>query len=110
MRPAAARVIITITILAVVIIGVGIVNSRYDGGFVAGLFIIVLPFVGLAYLLPLIIPVKCPTCSGRMRFQFAPQAITRVDETEPKEFYGYTCEKCSATHLWEGSTSGSSFD
>jgi DNA-directed RNA polymerase subunit RPC12/RpoP len=108
MRPRAARFIITVTVLAVAAVTVGVVNSRFDGGFFAGLIIIVVPFVGLSVLLPLLIPVKCPACSGKMRFHFTP----RMDSTdnEAKQMYGYVCEKCSATHLWEGSSSGSSFD
>jgi len=38
MRPTTARIIITLTILAVVIYGVGFINSAVHGSFIAGLF------------------------------------------------------------------------
>ena len=110
MRPTTARIIITVTILAVVVICVGVVNSSFHGSFIAGLFIIVLPFLALSYLLPLVIPVKCAKCGGRMRFRFTPQRVSRKSEAVAKEEYGYVCERCSTPHLWEGASSGSALD
>src|SRR5919199_5272983 len=107
MRPTTARIIITFTVLAAVALGVGIVNSTFHGSFIAGLFIIVLPFLVLSYLLPLAIPVRCRRCGGRMRFRFAPRRIALGGEARRDEVYGYVCEGCAAAQLWEGDASGS---
>lgn len=109
MKPTTARIIITATVFAVVILGVGIVNSSFHGSFVVGLFIIVLPFLVLSYSLPLVLPVKCMKCGGRMHFHFTPQRVEHENKAE-KEMYGYVCERCSTAHLWESASSESTLD
>ena len=108
MKPATARVVMTSFTLVVLIAGVVVVNSFYHGSFVVGLFLIVLPVLLLAYILPRLLPVRCPKCGNRMRFKRV--VIPIAKRPEPREFYGYECETCAQQYLWEGASSGSSLD
>jgi hypothetical protein len=69
---------------------------------------IVVPLLALAYLLPRLLPVKCPKCGARM--QFTRLVIPVAKSAEPREFFGYVCNNCSEKQLWEGASSGSSLD
>lgn len=89
-------------IAAVAIAGIVYVNARLEGGFVAGVLIIVLPVLVLSFVLPRALPVRCPNCAGRMRFHFR-----RVGE---KDLYSVVCERCADWHEWEGASSASSLD
>ena len=105
MTPSAARVVITVVLLFLVIAGVSIVNSFYGGSFALGMIIIVLPFLLLAHLLPRLLPVKCPKCRGRMRFRRIILPVAGADR--PGERYGFSCVSCPANHVWGGTSSGS---
>jgi hypothetical protein len=70
MKPIAARVLITVIVLAFVIVASVFVNSRFHGSFAAGIILLVLPFLALSFSLPYLLPVRCPKCSGKMRFHF----------------------------------------
>ena len=98
----------TLIILTVVGAGVVVVNSFFGGSFAVGLALIVLPFLLLAYLLPRLLPVKCPRCGARMRFKRIVLPIAR--SSEPRELYGYTCVSCPHEDLREATSSGSSLD
>lgn len=89
---------ITLALLSITIVGVVIVNSMYQGSFVVGLLVIALPVMFLAYLLPLIVPVKCQKCNGSMRFRFNPQRDRPVSEADNPNLYEYVCQECSATY------------
>ena len=112
MKPATARVVITVTCLSFVIAGVCVVNSSFGGSFLAGLLIIVLPLLGLSYLFPHILPVRCQTCRVRMSFHFVARGsrLPAAGAGKASELYGYVCESCQAQHLWEGVSSGSHLD
>src|SRR4029453_3649852 len=71
MSPTVARVVMTLAISAVVISAIILVNTRYHGSFLVGLFVIVLPFLVLSYVLPRLLPVRCPRCHARMRFRLS---------------------------------------
>ena len=103
MKPTAARVLITLIVLAFLISATTFVNSRFHGSFVGGIIIIVLPFLALSFSLPHLLPVRCPKCSGKMRFHF----LKKVDV---RQMYVYICERCAHRHDWEGASSGSSLD
>src|SRR5438874_7684281 len=60
MKPIAARVLITLIILAFVIGASVFVNSRFHGSFAAGIILLVLPFLALSFSLPYLLPVRCP--------------------------------------------------
>jgi|SRR5262249_39840473 len=108
MKPVTAHVAMILITLAVVGSGVVVVNSFFGGSFVVGLLLIVLPFLLLAFLLPRVLPVKCPKCGARMRFR---RVISPTGKpSEPRELYGYACESCPNDYFWEGASSGSSFD
>ena len=104
MRPIAARVLITLIVLAFVIGASVFVNSRFHGSFAAGIIVLVLPFLALSFSLPYLLPVRCPKCSGKMRFHFLKQ------KTDSRQMYAYICEQCTQRHEWEGASSGSSLD
>jgi len=104
MRVIAARVLITLIVLAFVI-GVSVfVNSRFHGSFAAGIIVLVLPFLALSFSLSYLLPVRCPKCSGKMRFHFLKQ------KTDSRQMYDYVCERCTQRHEWEGGSSGTSLD
>jgi len=98
----------TLIILTVVGTGVVVVNSFFGGSFAVGLALIVLPLLLLAYLLPRLLPVKCPRCGARMRFKRVVLPISR--SSQPRELYGYACVSCPHEDLREASSSGSSLD
>jgi DNA-directed RNA polymerase subunit RPC12/RpoP len=104
MKPIAARVLITLIVLAFVIGASVFVNSRFHGSFAAGIIVIVLPFLALSFSLPYLLPVRCPKCSGKMRFNFLKQ------KTDSRQMYAYICERCIQRHEWEGASSGSALD
>ena len=104
MKPIAARVLITVIVLAFVIVASVFVNSRFHGSFAAGIIPLVLPFLALSFSLPYLLPVRCPKCSGKMRFHFL------KPKTDSRQMYAYVCERCTQRHEWEGASSGSSLD
>ena len=104
MKPIVARVLITLIVLTFVIGASVFVNSRFQGSFAAGIIVIVLPFLALSFSLPYLLPVRCPKCSGRMRFHFLKQ------KTDSRQRYAYVCERCTQRHEWEDASSGSSLD
>jgi hypothetical protein len=104
MKPITARVFITPIVLAFVIGASVFVNSRFHGSFAAGIFVLVLPFRALSFSLPYLLLVRCPKCSGKMRFHFLKQ------KTDSPQMYAYVCERCTQRHEWEGASSGSSLD
>jgi hypothetical protein len=104
MKPIAARVFITLIVLAFVIGASVFVNSRFHGSFAAGIILLVLPFLALSFSLPYLLPVRCPKCSGKMRFHFLKQ------KADSQRRYAYVCERCTQRHEWEGALSGSSLD
>lgn len=108
MNPRAARAVMTIAVLAVAAVGVWIVNARFEGAFLPGLLLIVVPVLALSHVLPKLLPVRCPGCGGRMRFHFLPAQATKPSQAS--DLYGYRCERCTTEHLWEGTSSGSFMD
>ena len=70
----------------------------------AGIIVLVLSFLALSFSLPYLLPVRCPKCSGKMRFRFLKQ------KTDSRQMYAYICEQCTQRHEWEGASSGSSLD
>jgi hypothetical protein len=104
MKPIAARVLITLIVLAFVIGASVFVNSRFHGSFAAGIIVLVLPFLALSFSLPYLLPVRCPKCSGKMRFHFLKQ------KTDSPQMYAYVCDRCTQRHEWEAASSSSSFD
>jgi hypothetical protein len=93
----------TLVVSAVAIAGIVFVNSRFDGGFLAGLLLIVAPVLFLVVALPRTLPVRCPDCGGKMRFGFRRR-------TDSQDLYSYQCEQCAHRHEWEGSSSPASLD
>ncbi len=104
MKPIAARVLITLIVLAFVIGASVFVSSRFHSSFAAGIIVLVLPFLALSFSLPYLLPVRCPKCSGKMRFHFLKQ------KTDSRQMYAYVCDRCTERHEWEGASSSSSFD
>ena len=104
MKPIAARVFITLIVLPFAVGASVFVNSRFHGSFVAGIFVLVLPFLALSFSLPYLLPVRCPKCLGKMRFHFLKQ------KTDSPQMYAYVCERCTQRYEWEGASSGSSLD
>ena len=102
MTPIAARTVMILIVGLVTISAIVLVNSRFHGSFLIGLLVIVLPLLILSYLLPRVLPVRCPNCGGKMQFRFR-----RLEE---KDFYSYVCSNCANHHEWEGASSGSSLD
>ena len=105
----------TAVIFAVVVVGVFVANSApFDGRFLPGLLIVVAPFLLLAFLLPRVIPVRCPRCNGRMRFHWLGSeraAHIRQDQaSQRRNLFAYTCDACGERHVWEGSDSGHGLD
>lgn len=104
MKPQVARW----TMVAVVVFTAGylchVANSApFNGEFLPGLMIVVLPVLALSFVLPKIIPVSCPKCNTRMPFRFK-------RSTEAEWLFGYTCDRCGNDYTWSGASSGSSFD
>jgi hypothetical protein len=108
MKPGTARIVLTLILLAFVIAGVVVVNSYFGGSFWVGLLLIVLPFLLLAYVLPHLLPVRCPKCGARMRFKRGRLPAGKPDQ--PGESFGYVCTACPQKNLWEGASSDSSLD
>jgi hypothetical protein len=105
----------TAMILVVVAVAVLVANSPpFNGRFLPGILIVVLPFLLLAFLLPKVIPVCCPNCNGRMRFRWLGTKRsdpTSKNQTERKpDLYAYVCDACGEQHAWEGSDSGHGLD
>lgn len=92
----------TIILSAVAIAGITLVNSRFDGSFVVGLLLIVVPVLLLAFVLPHLLPVRCSQCGRGMRF-----SSRRVRDID---LYAYVCPGCSHRYEWEGSSSPASLD
>ena len=90
----------TLAISAVVISAIILVNTRYHGSFLVGLFVIVLPFLVLSYVLLRVLPVCCPRCHARMRFR-----LSQIDDR--RQLFAYVCDRCKTGHEWEGASSGS---
>jgi len=107
MKPTTARAVMIVITLGVVIVGVVVVNSRFHGGFLAGVVLIVAPLLTLSFLLPHLLPVRCPRCGGKMRFHFLRPASNPGNEPSR---YAYVCQRCLERHEWEGASSGSSLD
>ena len=90
----------TLVISAVVISAIISVNTRYHGSFLVGSLVIVLPFLVLSYVLPRLLPVRCPRCHARMRFR-----LSQIDDR--RQLFAYVCDRCKTGHEWEGASSGS---
>ena len=103
MRPAAARVVMILTVSAIALSAITLVNTRYHGSFLVGLLAIVVPVLVLSFALPHVLPVRCALCHTRMRFR-----STLVDEH--RRMFAYVCDHCQNRHEWEGASSGSTLD
>ena len=106
MKPATARVLMTVIILGYVIAASVFVNSRFHGSFAVGLIVIIVPFLVLSFSLPYLLPVRCVRCGGKMHFHFKGAKRDKSGE----HLYAYVCECCDERHEWEGASSGPSLD
>lgn len=91
----------TLLVAATAIAAICIVNSQFHGEFFAGLMLIVAPVLLLSFLLPRILPVRCPNCGARMRFRIAPGG-------KQPDRYAFVCQRCAEQHEWEGASSPAS--
>jgi hypothetical protein len=94
----------TLIIASVAISAIILVNSRFHRSLLIGLLVIVLPFLLPSFSLPYLLPVRCPKCRGKMRFQFLKKS------GGSQQTYAYTCDQCDHRHEWEGGSSGSTLD
>ena len=102
MHPKWAWILIQLVMLVICLSGIILVNSRFGGAFFWGLLVVVAPLVSAYFILFRVVPVRCPSCRGKMRYRTIRRALgPGPQKAGTRILHGFVCTRCSEEDLRE---------
>jgi hypothetical protein len=102
MHPKLAWILVQLVMVVIGLSGIVLANSRFGGAFFWGLLVVVAPLACAYFILFRVVPVRCPSCKGKMRFRTIRRGIgPGSQKAETRLLHGFVCARCSEEDLHE---------